>query len=167
MFRFEEKLQAFPVLAPADITTTATGSQYVDLKGAHWCTFVVNFGAITGDTTAINDTVGITVEASTAASSNATEAAVPFKYRLTSAVGTYSQGTITAATSDGAQIAASNDNKNLYVEVDPAALPTNPGADYRYVRLVITPGSATTSLIVGASVILEPRYPGNAIPSAT
>ena len=167
MLRFEEKLQVFPVLAPADITTSATGSQYVDLKGAHWCTFMVNFGAITGDTTAINDTVGITVEASTAASSNATEAAIPFKYRLSSAVAAYSQGAITAATSDGAQVAASNDNTTLFVEVNPDALPVNPGADFRFVRLVITPGSATTSLVVGAQVALEPRYPGNAIPSAT
>lgn len=167
MLRFEEHLQFFPVLAPADITTNATATAYVDMAQAHWLTFVVNFGAITGDTTAINDTVGVTVECSTAASSNATEAAIPFKYRLSSAVATYSQGAITAATSDGAQVAASNDNKTLFVEVDPSSVPTNPGADYRYARLVLTPGSATTALIVGAQVCIEPRYPGNAIPSAT
>ena len=167
MIKFQEKLQVFPVLAPADITTSATGTQYVDLKGAHWCTFIVNFGAITGDTTAVNDTVGVTVEASTAGSSNATEAGIPFSYRLSSAVGTYSHGAITAATSDGAQVGPANDNKTLFVDVDPAALPSNPGADYRFVRLVLTPGSATTSLIVDCQVALEPRYPGNAIPSAT
>ena len=167
MIRFQEKLQVFPVLAPVAITTAVTASNYVDLKGAHWCTFMLNFGAITGDTTAINDTVGVTIEASTAASSNATEASVPFKYRLSSAVGTYAHGAITSATSDGVQVAADKDNTTLFIDLDPAALPANPGADYRFVRLVVTPGSATTALVVGAQVALEPRYPGNAIPSAT
>lgn len=159
--QFAEGLKVLPILAPADIVATATASQYVNISGAHWASFVVQFGALT------NSTGVITVEASTAGSSNATEAAIPFKYRLTSAVATDSLGAITSATSDGVSIAANDDNKALVIEVDPAALPANPGADYKYLRLVVTPASDNTAYVVGAIAYLQPRYPGNSIASAT
>lgn len=159
--QFAEHYKVLPILAAADIAATATGSQYVDLKDVHWATFLVNLGAITGDS------VTLTVEASSAGSSNATEAAVPFKYRLSEAPGTDSMGAITAATSAGATFAASDDNKTVVVELDPAALPSNPGEGHTFARLWIAPASDMTAFIVGAVSILQMRYEGNAILSAT
>ena len=159
--QFLEGTHLLPILAPADIAATATASQYVDLKESQWVSFMVTLGAVT------NAAFTVTVEASTAASSNATEASVPFKYRLTSAVATDSLGAITAATSDGATMAAGDDNKVMWIDVDPAALPSNPGADFAWLRLVVTPSSDMTAFIVGASAFLQPTYPGNAINSAT
>jgi len=158
--QFAEGLKVLPILAPADIAATATGTQYVDVSKMHWATFVVQFGAIT------NSTINLKLEASTAGSSNATEVAVPFKYRLTSAVATDSLGAITAGSSDGATIAAADDNKAVIVDFDPAALPAV-GADYKYLRLFLTPASDNTAVLVGAVAYLQPRYPGNSIASAT
>lgn len=153
------KLQ--PILIPADAVATAKQSSYIDLKDLNWATFLVSFGAIT------TGTATITVEASTSASSNATEAAIPFKYRLSGAVDTDTMGAITSATSAGASITASDDNKVLVIEVDPAALPGNPGEDYRFLRLVASPTTDMAAFVVGALFLGSPRYPGNSIPSVT
>lgn len=161
MIRFAEKLKVLPILGVNDIAATTVASQYVDLKAAHWVTFLVSFGDIT------NVSATVTVEASTAASSNATEAAIPFTYRLSSPVATDSMGAITAATSSGVALATTDDNSLLVIDVDPAALNTNPGADYRFLRLVVAASTANTVTDVGAVAIFEPRYPGNSIASAT
>lgn len=162
MIQFAENFTLRPILAPQDITEVATYTSYVDLKTSNWATFLVQFGNVAGDASTV------TVEASTAASSNATEANVPFRYRLSGAVDTGTMGAITAATSDGVSIGTSDDNKLLVVDVDPAALPTNPGADFRFLRVKVTPASSgATATLVGAIAVLTPRYPGNTIPSAT
>jgi len=160
MFRYNEKLKYLPILAPADIAATATATPYVDLKEAHWATFVLDFGAIT------NSTIAVTMECSTAASSNATEQTIAFNYRLSAAVGTDDMGAITAATTTGAALAATDDNKTLLIELDPSAVAAL-GADFRYARAVITPATDNTAVLVGGAVVLEPRYPGNDITSAT
>lgn len=161
-FQFAETFKIQPMLGPIDITTTATGSKYLQVGKQHWLTFLVSFGSVT------TGTVTVTVEASTAGSSNATEAAVPFSYRVSGAVDTDSMGAITAATSAGAALAAASAlNKDMLISVDPAALPVNPGADYKFVRLWFSPTSDMGACVVGASLIGQPRYPGNAIPSAT
>jgi len=161
--RLGEPAQVFPVLSPADIVATATSSQYVDLNFSHWVTFLVYFGAMTSDST---DIATVTVECSTAGSSNATESAIAFNYRLTSAVGDYSHGAITAATATGVAIPATSDGKLLIIDVDPSVVAAN-AADMRFIRLTITPSAEVASCVVGASVVLETRYPGNAIPSST
>lgn len=161
--RFAQPVKAYPVLAPADITTSATATQYVDLQNANWLTFVIYTGNLN------NSTSTITVEASTAGSSNATEAAIPFSYRKSaSGVGVDGgYGAVTAGTSSGISLVATDDNKLLFIDVDPAAVGVNPGADYRYVRLVVTPASDNTNYVIGASAFIEPRYPGNTIASVT
>ena len=118
-----------------------------------------------GDITNVGATV--TVEASTAGSSNATEAAISFSYRLSAAVATDTMGAITAATSAGVALVTADDNKVLVIDVDPAALNSNPGADYRFLRVVVTPSSDNSVTDVGVIAVCEPRYPGNAIPSST
>lgn len=160
-FQFAEKYNVYPVLAPADIVATGTGTQYVDMKLVQWASFYVQFGAVT------TGTLTVTVEASTAGSSNATEVSVPFRYRLSSAVATNAWGAITAATTTGASVATDADNKALLVDVDPASLPVEAGADYRYVRIFLQPSTDMAACLVGATAILAPRYPGNAIPTSS
>lgn len=158
--KFAEGMKVLPILAPVDIAAAATGTQYVDVSDSHWATFVVQFGAIT------NSTITMIVEASTAGSSNATEVAIPFKYRLTSAVATDSLGAITAGSSSGVTVAAADDNKAFIIDVDPAALPAV-GDDYKWLRVYLTPASDNTAILVGAVAYLQPRFPGNSIASAT
>jgi hypothetical protein len=163
--RYGQGLKPLPILTVADVVATATATAYFDLDQLNWATVIVSFGAI-----ASTDSTGevvITVEASTAASSNATEGNVAFSYRLSAAVGTDSMGAITAATAAaGAAIPNTADNTVVLIDIDPAVVAAS-AADRRYVRLVITPTSEITSTIVGAILIAEPRYPGNAIPSST
>lgn len=161
--RYAEDTKVLPILAPQNIVATATASQYVDLKLAQHVTFAVQFGAMTSDST---DTCTVTVECSTAGSSNATELNLAFNYRLSSAVATDSMGAITAATTDGVAITAADDNKVLVIDLDPSAV-ANAGADYRYVRLVATPNAEMASCNIGAVAYIEPRYAGNSIPSST
>lgn len=161
--RFAEGLKVLPILAPQNIVATATATQYVDLDLVNWATFAVQFGAMTSDST---DTVTVTVEASTAGSSNATEVAIAFNYRLSSAVATDSMGAITAGSTSGVAVTAADDNKVLIIDVDPAVVQAT-GADFRYVRLVATPNAEMASCNIGVVAYLEHRYPGNSIPSST
>ena len=163
--RYGQGLKVLPILTVADVVATATPTAYFDLDQLNWATVLVSFGAI-----ASTDSTGevvITVEASTAASSNATEGTVAFSYRLSSAVATDSMGAITAAVAaTGAAIPNTADNTVVLIDIDPAVVAAS-AADRRYVRLVITPTAEITSTIVGATLIAEPRYPGNAIPFST
>ena len=160
MIRFAENVKVLPILASNDIAATATPSQFVDLRNAHWATLLVNFGDIT------NVSATLTLEASTAGTSNATEVAIPFRYRLTAAVGTDSMGAITSAPATGLVLGTADDNRTVFVDIDPASIAAL-GADYRFVRAVVTPNAANTETNVGIVAVLETRYPGNAIASAT
>ena len=163
--RYAQGHKILNLLAPADIVATATASAYFDLDLINWLTVIIPFGAI-----ASTDSTGgvtVTVEASTAGSSNATEGAIVFDYRLSDAVATDTMGAITAATVAGAVVGQGDDNKFLVIDIDPAVVAAS-AADRRYVRVVITPTAEITSTIVGGVLaIAEPRYPGNAIPSST
>lgn len=161
--RFAQGLKVLPILAPQNIVATATATSYVDLDLVNWATFAVQLGAMTSDST---DTVTFTVEASTAGTSNATEVAIAFNYRLSSAVDTDSMGAITAGSTSGVAVTAADDNKVLIVDVDPAVV-QGTGADFRYVRLVATPNTEMASCNLGVVAYLEHRYPGNSIPTST
>src|SRR3990167_10104735 len=108
-----------PLLEPKDITTTITASSYMDLKYAHKAAFLVVFGAITSAT--LLDVEEITVEGATAP--GGTEAAIAFSYRLSGALGANTWGAITSVGATGFALAASvDDNKVVFIEVDPDAL---------------------------------------------
>lgn len=162
--RFAESKKILPILTAADIVATATATAYVDFDNVNWATFLVTFGAI-----ASTDSTGevvVTVEASTAGTSNATEGQVAFTYRLSAAVNTDTMGAITAATAaGGAAINNTADNTVLVIDVDPQVVAAT--ADRRFVRLVITPTSEITSTIVSAMAVLDTRFKGNSIPSST
>lgn len=156
-----EDVKVLPVLAPADVAATATPTQYFDLKFINRASLFISLGAITGDTAVV------TLECSTAASSNATESAIGFDYRLSSAVATDSMGAIAAAAStDGVTLAATDDNKVLVIDIDPSVVAAV-GDDYRYVRAVVTPGASMTAFILSALLVAEPVYAQNSMPSST
>ena len=162
--RYTEGLKVLPILKPQDIVATATASSYIDLDTSNWATILVQFGNI-----ASTDSTGevvVTLEASTAGSSNATEAAIAFSYRLSAAVDTDTMGAITAATASGVAVGNVSDNVLLVIDVDPAAVAAG-AADRRFLRVVATPTSEITATLVNAVAVLEPRYRMNLIPSST
>ena len=165
--RFAEGLKVIPLLSPVAYTSTAIDTEYVDMAENHWATFLVHFGACTSDT---SDTVTVTVLCSSV-STSATGDGIPFSYRLSGMFEEDNMGAITAATSDGVALTASSDpdtslsNRILQIEVNADELPAKK-SDGRYLSVLITP-TADGAGIVGVTGILEPRYPGNDIPSST
>ena len=163
--RFFEGMKVFPLLGPVDLFgDAATASKYLDLAHSNWATLAVNFGAITCDSCTV------ILQASSAATSNASELEIGFQYRLSTAVDTddTDAGTITTATSTGVAVTASDDGKVLFVEVDPSAIAAAGGttSEYRWVRLTLDPGDAT-SIIAGVTAFIETKYPANATISST
>lgn len=160
--RFAEGLKVLPILAPIAFTTAAIDTEAVDMKEFHWATFLVQFGAMTSDST---DTVTVTVTCSSVDTS-ATGTDIAFVYRLSSAVDTDSMGAITAATATGVAVTAADDAKLLVIDVDPQALPkANSIGSFLWLKL--TPSAEMAAGVVGVIAVLEPRFPGNAIPSST
>lgn len=166
MTSYNENRKELNLLAPQDIVATATASAYIDVKhAAGTIEFQIPFGAI-----ASTDSTGevvVTVEASTAGSSNATEVALAGKYRLSAAVATDNMGATTAFANTGAVVGNATDNVTLFLFIEPDQLAAA-GADYRFLRVVIAPTAETTSTIVGGvHCSFVPRYAGAAIPSST
>ncbi|MDD2765849.1 MAG: hypothetical protein PHE83_17950 [Opitutaceae bacterium] len=148
------------LLEPKDIGTTVTASAYMDLKGANRAAFLVQFGAITSATAL--DVEEITVEAATS-DAGATEVQIDFRYRKSGALGTNTWGAITSA-SVLAMTASADDNKMVWIEVDPDALAAN---DYRYVRVKLTDNPDMTACLVGVIGLLDPVYRMTTMVAAT
>ena len=165
MSKYNQNEKVQPILATQDIAATATATSYINVKNCVGpIELVFQFGAVTS-----TDTTGeavVTIEASTAGSSNATEQAIAFKYRMSGAVDTDSMGAIADATTVGIAVTSTDDNVILSAFVDPAALAAL-GSDISYLRGVITPTTDVTATLVGVSVRFTPAYAGNSIPSAT
>lgn len=152
-----------PLVAPQDITTTATATPFVALKNALHATVFLYFGSITA--TSADQAITVTLEAATAAASGS-ETAIAFNYRLSGATGANTWGAPTAATSSGVSIATTDDNKILAIDVAFAGLDTLL-ADTSHIRAVITPDAGATATLVAGWVVLDPRYPQYTHKSAT
>jgi hypothetical protein len=162
--RFADKLKVLPHLAPQNITTGAVSGDGMLLKYLNWVTFLVSLGAMTSDST---DTVTFTVESSTGASTNSNDVAIPFTYRLSSALGTDNHGAATTCSTAGvAMNAATHDNMMLIIDVDPAILPTE-DSDAAYIRVVATPSAENAGCLLSAVAVCETRYPGAEQPAVT
>jgi hypothetical protein len=146
-----------PLIAPVDLVDTSVATPYVDMAGLLGLTFVVMLGVLTGGATTALETV--TIESSSTGASNASEAAIAFNYRQSSAVGTDSLGAVTAATSTGKALTMSDDGKMLLVNVDPSivgnAITNKTG---RYCRLVITKSATMSVALVSVLAVCRPRY---------
>jgi hypothetical protein len=163
--KFAQGMNIIPVLKPHDLVNATHRTEFVDLDLAHWATFLVNFGDVTTGAGATCDTVTITVEASSIASS-ASAVKIPFSYRISNALATAGWGSITAGTSDGIALSCSDlGSVAVCIDVDPATFPAL-GSTYRWVGVCIVPASST-ALNAGAQAFIETRYPGNTIPSST
>jgi hypothetical protein len=163
---YTENRKELNLLAPQDIVATATASAYVNVADAAGVIeFQIPFGAV-----ASTDSTGevvVTIEASTAGSSNATEAAIAFRYRLSAAVATDTMGAITSAAAAGVAVINTSDNTTLFAYVEPSQLAAQ-GADFKYLRVVIAPTAEITSTIVGGVLVsFVTRYAQNVTPSST
>ena len=166
MYKYNENEKVINLLAPQDIVATATASAYIDVGDAVGAIeFNVPFGAVTS--TDSTGEVVLTIEASTAGASNATEVPIAFYYRKSSAVGTDSLGASTLATTTGVALPSTDDNMMFSLFVESSALAAL-GADYQWLRVVITPTSEITVTVVGGVIArFTSRYAGASIPSST
>jgi hypothetical protein len=156
-----------PLVAPVDGTTSSPASTYLDIQSAHRASFLLYFGVVTSATA--TDTMTLTVEASTASASNATEEAIAFDYRLSDAfAGGNTWGAVTAATSAGLSLGASTvfDGFMVYIDIDPQAV-TAKKPDARWVRLVLTPSEAYSAILYTVIGMIDPRYKGTTMIAAT
>jgi hypothetical protein len=156
-----------PLKAPVDSAGTAYATPYVNLKDALHCTFFAYFGVISA--ASADQPVIVTLEASTAATSNATEVQIPFKYRVSGATGTDTWGAVASATAaGGATIATDDDGKMIAIDVDPAAIEALHGQrDAKYVRAVIGIDAGGTVTLNSVFAVLDPAYVQTSPLSAT
>lgn len=148
-----------PLKAPVDSAGTAFATPYVDLKNQLHLSFLAYYGVVTA--ASADQNVIVTVEASTAAASNATEVAIPFKYRLSGATGANSWGAVTAATAAGVSLDTTTvDAKALLIDIDPATIEAAHGQrDARFVRLVMGIDAGGTVTLNAVTAITDPMYP--------
>lgn len=147
-----------PLKAPVDSAGTAYATPYVDLKNQLHLSFLAYFGVITA--ASADQVVVVTVEASTSTTSNATEVAIPFKYRLSGATGANSWGAVTSATATGVAVATDADGKAVLIDIDPAAIEALHGQrDARFVRLVVGIDAGGTVTLNAVTAITDPMYP--------
>jgi hypothetical protein len=133
--------------SPVDTASTTVNSDVVNAGKCAWVDFLVYFGTITGDT------VVVTVEeCDDVTPTNST--AIAFKYRKGAAVGTDTDGAITAATTSGVTIAATDDDKLLTIAVDPDALTDG----YPYLRVVADPGGSASAVEIAILAVVGPKY---------
>jgi len=168
MSKFAENEKVLPLLGSVDIVATATVSQYLDLNLCQGIgEIAVNFGLVTSTDSTGEVVVTLTAnDVADTSSSDSTETALAFQYRLSAAVATDTMGAITAATSSGVAVVNTSDNVSLLIFIDPSAVAA--AADgARFVRVEITPTAEITSTVVGVVARFTPRYAGNAIPSST
>jgi hypothetical protein len=111
-----DKIRVVQLTSPVDTTSTTVNSDVIGTKELIGIKFVVSFGTITGDT------VVVTVEeCDDTTPSNST--AIAYSYSKDgAAIGTDTAGAWTAVASTGVTIADTDDDKNLIIKVDPAAL---------------------------------------------
>lgn len=130
----------------SDIVSTATNTTHLKVTG-HRVTFLVHLATLTGDSLAV------TVEESSAATTTSA-AAIPFVYRLGSAAAADTWGAVTTADSTGVDLTASDDNKLLLIDVDPADMTDGKA----YLSILLSPGASASACGVSAYAIVDPRY---------
>ena len=144
-----DSVHVVPLLAPVSITG-ATNSDVFSLKEYHAAKILVPCGAL-----AVN--LAITVLKGTTTVPGAS-AAIAFRYRTSSAVGTDTMGAWAWATTTGVTLTASTDNgKMVEILVESSELTPVSGTEYPYVMVTLTPASSSACLVAVAAV-LEPRY---------
>lgn len=148
-----------PLKAPIDAAATDYATPYVNLKDALHCTFFLYFGVTTA--TSADEAIVVTLEASTAAASNATEVSLAFKYRLSGATGTDTWGAVTSVASTGVSLDNTTiDGKLLAIDLDPAIIEAAHGQrDAKFARVFVNLDAENTVNLIAAWAELDPMYP--------
>ena len=136
-----------PVFAPLDIAANDINTTHIKVNNALHVTFLVQFGVVTGDT------INITVEESTSAATTGAEA-IPFAFRLTGDTASDTYGAVTTCDSLGATITASDDNKLLIIDVDPATM----SDDCNYLSVLGVTESSMSACLTSCIALVYPRY---------
>lgn len=157
-----------PLVAPVDGTTgNPIQGTYLDIASANRAAILVYFGVVTSATA--TDTMTLTLEASTASTSNASEEAIPFNYRVSAAFATGNTwGAVTAATSAGVALGASTvfDGFAVLIDIDPAAVVALK-PDARWVRVVLSEDNAYSAVLYTMIGFINPRYKQTTMIAAT
>ena len=149
-----------PLVSPADVSTTATTTPYVQLSNAQRAAFLVFFGSITSSTA--TDVEAIVLQCATA--EGGTEAGLGYSYRLSGAVGANTWGAVTTVGATGYAAGLSDDDKILWIEIPVDVMAAN---DYRVARLVLTDTDDMIAFEVAVLAVIEPRYAQTTHISAT
>jgi hypothetical protein len=157
--RFAFGQQIVPLKAPIDAAATDFATPYVNLKNALHCTFYAYFGVTTA--ASADQNLIVSIEASTSTTSNATEVALAFKYRISGATGTDSWGAITSSASTGLSLDTTTvDGKLLAIDLDPAIIEAAHGQrDAKFARLVVDLDAGNTVNLIAVWAELDPMYP--------
>lgn len=151
MALLSETYQFVPLLI-AESSAGTVGSNYVKVNNAQWVTFLLAWGD--ADTAVV-----VTVEASSANSSNASETTLAFTYRLSGAASAGSDtwtASTTAATTGFSLTATTDTGKLAMIEIDPSEITEG----QNYLRVVTTTTSFNSPTPATAIVaVLRPRYP--------
>jgi len=149
---FASKYRIIPITESEDWAGAAVTGDSINMKNGHKCTFLLNFGDLTGDS------ILYVYSGATAA---AVTSALTFKYALAG------QDTLTAGSdvlgtqSTSAALtltAATYDHKVLVVEVDSAEMDLANDEEW----LTIYLSAVANPLEVGIIAIVEPRYSDSA-----
>jgi hypothetical protein len=164
--RYAEGMNIMQLVEPHVVAATAHRSGSVDMDMANWVTFLLSAGQVSSGAGTSTATLILTVECSSV-TTGTSATLIPFDYRLSSAMATNGWATILHGTSDGVTITAGAGgftNKLFMIDVDPSNAAAH-GAQYRYLALNATFNTTlTTASVIG---FVEPKYPGNAIPSSS
>lgn len=155
-----------PLKAPVDSAGTAYATNYVNLTNAEHLTFYAFFGNIAA--ASADQSVVVTLEASTAAASNATEVSIGGKYRKSGAVGANTWGAVTTFGATGIEVTTTDDGFLFAIDIDPAAIEAAHGQrDAKFVRLVMGIDAGGTATLNAVWAVVEPMYPQATHVSAT
>jgi hypothetical protein len=148
-----------PLKAPVDAAATDFATPYVNLKDALHCTLFAYFGVTTA--ASADQNLIVTVEASTAATSNASEVAIAYSYRLSGATGTDTWGAATAVASTGFSADTTTiDGKLIAIDIDPAKIEAAHGQrDAKYIRMVVDLDAGNTVNLIAVWAELDAAYP--------
>ncbi len=153
---FSETLKIVPVIKTTDYNA-GVDADSINMRHYHKCTYILTFGAITGDAV-------LTVNSG--ATDGAKTSALTFHYALGgAAIGTAVAGStascdVLAADATAATLtltAATYANKMLVIEIDAKAMDLANGEEW----LTLSLSDAADAGILHAVAILEPRYTGN------
>ena len=160
MKTFAEKIQVVPLRVPA-VSTASFSSAHVKMLNVQSLAFYVLWGAMGG---AATSTYAFKPRSAAANTTAVGDTALPFQYRLSSAVGADLWGAITTVAADTAvTVTEAQPDRALWIEIDPATIPgLDADGAYCYLDCVANGDGATdANYAMTVTAFIAPRYPQN------